>query len=638
MAGARPDILKAGASFLVKFESENWNQYSRRVAKDFQVLAQKIATVGRQMAIGSMIAAAPLIASMRIYAAYSKQLAFISTMLDNAADHMDAFSIGIRRMSVQFGESTDNLSRGLYDILSAGFAPAKAMEMLGVTTKAAVAGMTDAKNSTQAIIAVLNSYSLGAEYANEVSDSLFMTVRKGVLTFGELAGHIGMVSSTAAAAGVKMDEMGAVLATITRGGIETSHAVVALNNILKAFLSPTGASADFAEQLESMGLGPITTEGIKTKGFLNIMKEIAALPPDAIARLFPSIRGMRGIMALKANLKEIDEIYSAWLDKAGATDEAFAKVAASIGFLIDQLKQAGVLILSYIGEALAKDLAGVSVYVLNVAKGFGRWVSESTTLISVVGRTILLVGKLGVALWSVAKVLSIIATLTIMATSVGSWKNLIASIGLAVAAYSYMSRLMGRMLDEAASYVGEPKSNEEPDYTEFGIKRTNLVKRIESIPGIRAKIAAEREEIPKLHMWPFSPEKGWDFPQDSTQGQKNIKTQAALNLQLMKTNVLEEELQSRIDKMDKSRQKELDLIKAQNTALSKIPGMTTKTGFSLGYYHTPVLQYSSASEANPELDALRTIADNTASLALDGAGSSPFVRGLANAVKEKVGN
>ena len=119
---------------------------------------------------------------------------------------------------------------------------------------------------------------------------------------------------------------------------------------------------------------------------------------------------------------------------------------------------------------------------------------------------------------------------------------------------------------------------------------------------------------------------------------KDVPAAAALNVELMKTGILEEKLQAKLDKMNVGRKKELDLIKAQNAALSKIPGMTTKTGFSLGYYHTPVLQYSSSSEANPELDALRTIADNTASLALDGAGSSPFVRGLASAVKETVGN
>jgi len=435
--GSRADIEAGQAFVLFGIKDTTPKGWFNQVAAKFHRLATKMNAIGRKMAIGSLIAATPLIAAVRIYANYSKQLAFVSTMLDGNLGRMKAFSAGIRRLSVDFGESTESLTRGLYDILSAGFAPAQAMEMLAVTTKAAKAGMTDAKNSTQAIIAVLNSYSLGAEHAQEVSDSLFTTVKKGVLTFGELAGHIGLVSSTAAAAGVTMDEMGAVLAIITRGGVETAHAVVALNNILKAFLAPTGAGAEFAKQLAGMGIGPVNLGGIKDKGFLNIMKEIAALPADMIARLFPTLRSLRGIMALKANLANIDEIYSAWLNKAGATDEAMKKIAGSFGFLINQIKEAGVLILSYMGEALAENMKNVATYVLTIAKGFGVWVKQNKDVVVAVTKSIILFGKLGLQLMVVAKILAIVGTIVSIFT--GGWVRVAVAIAAAVAALVAMN-------------------------------------------------------------------------------------------------------------------------------------------------------------------------------------------------------
>ena len=409
--GDRGDIKAGGAflSFGIR-DDDTTKTWFRRKEKEFQALARKVNAIGRKLAIGALIAATPFIAAIRIYANYSKQLAFVATMLDNVHENIGKFSAGIRDLSVRFGESTETLSRGLFDILSAGFDASQAMRMLAITTTAAKAGMTDAKAATQAIIAVLNSYSLEASHAQEVSDTLFTTMKKGVLTFGELAGHIGLVAATAASAGVSMDELGATLATITRGGIETSAAVVALNNVLKAFLAPTGAAAEFAKKLAAAGLGPISVAGIKQKGFLNIMKEIAALPPDVITKLFPTLRSLRGVFALKANLSKIDEIYAAFIDKAGSTQEAMDKVAQSFGHLLDQVKQAGILILSHIGEALAGSLTNAGERVIEMAKSFGAWAKQNKAVIVGIAKTILVVGELGVTLMLVGTAMGIIAS------------------------------------------------------------------------------------------------------------------------------------------------------------------------------------------------------------------------------------
>ena len=701
--GTRSDLKSGGAIFPVQFKDEGFDEFQARIGKNFNALANKINAIGRRMAIGSLIAAAPIIMAVRSYAAYTKQLAFISTMLDDSVRYMDHFSSGIRKMSVEFGESTENLSRGLYDILSAGFAPAQALDMLAVTSKAAVAGMTDTKNSTQAIIAVLNSYSLSAEHAQEVSDSLFMTVRKGVLTFGELAGHIGMVSSTAAAAGVEMDEMGAVLATITRGGIETSHAVVALNNILKAFLSPTGASADFAKQLELMGLGPITTEGIKTKGFLNIMKEIAKLPPGMIAKLFPSIRGMRGIMALKANLASIDEIYSAWLNKAGATDEAFSKVAASFGFILSRLKEAGVLILSYFGEALSGWLERTVKHVINVAVGFGLWIKQHAFLARALATTVVIIGKIGVALMTVSAVLKILALRALIISALigpKGWLYYIKAFATALAAFAVMEmtvRSVGTLAAEkskeavvskaAAISPFSPKweaanealrgkkysyetfqKSEKRRSTEDEIASSTIAKydaiteRIKRLKKeiktygnevafawikIRKLQVAGEEAVVKIGRYigpsgerPIDPGinrrvREWEeIVAAGKNASKSVKDRAKYLESILKLDEKELKVLLVQQKVLKTQK---DLEEAKLAAINSA-AIVSKRGYGLGYYHTPVLAYSSTTEVNPELDALNQIAKNTESLASRDSGPSRIVRDLAKAIEEKVPN
>ena len=741
--GSRADIEAGQAFVLFGIKDTTPKGWFNQVAAKFHRLATKMNAIGRKMAIGSLIAATPLIAAVRIYANYSKQLAFVSTMLDGNLGRMKAFSAGIRRLSVDFGESTESLTRGLYDILSAGFAPAQAMEMLAVTTKAAKAGMTDAKNSTQAIIAVLNSYSLGAEHAQEVSDSLFTTVKKGVLTFGELAGHIGLVSSTAAAAGVTMDEMGAVLAIITRGGVETAHAVVALNNILKAFLAPTGAGAEFAKQLAGMGIGPVSLGGIKDKGFLNIMKEIAALPADMIARLFPTLRSLRGIMALKANLANIDEIYSAWLNKAGATDEAMKKIAGSFGFLIDQIKEAGVLILSYMGETLAENMKNVATYVLTIAKGFGVWVKQNKDVVVAVTKSIILFGKLGLQLMVVAKVLAVVGTIVSIFT--GGWVKLVASIGAAVAALAIMNSITSSIgktmkdISDSASRVSsgdvsggtktsdqfgpgpykmvggeyvplkegeEVNPNDWPATTREQLQALTRRRLEESqerakklnldlttpkgvldpenmydtldaaknrVKGLNATIVDLREELADVpNIAKRAARELEEFNKDRDEAMSSLgygkikklrgkmKVQYGLDSIIGWRKTLEKNLGRALD-MEGARKVILqDVIKLKNTEVAQQKSLASAAkyaikieedklklmkqssslarniGFFSGYYHTPVLTFSSTIKVTPELSALQGIEKNTASLRPDSPSHTKFVESLGKAVAGEV--
>jgi TP901 family phage tail tape measure protein len=114
-------------------------------------------------------------------------------------------------MSIQFGEGTGTLAKGLYDILSASIPAEKALYVLSVSAKAARAGLTDTGVAADAITTILNAYGLSAEKAGDVSDWLFSVVKKGKLTFAELAPSIGMVATTASSAGVDLNELGAAL-------------------------------------------------------------------------------------------------------------------------------------------------------------------------------------------------------------------------------------------------------------------------------------------------------------------------------------------------------------------------------------------------------------------------------------------
>jgi len=180
-----------------------------------------------------MIAGVGAAASVKVWADFEKQLASVSTMLSgNTGPQMEKFKGQLRSMAVEFGESTASLSKGLYDVLSASVPVEHAMSVLRVSSKAAAAGMTDTGTAADILTTMMNAYSLDASEAGRVSDVLFNIVKRGKTTFPELAGSMGQVATTAAKAGLSMEELAGFYATLTRAGIQTRIATSGIRAVL----------------------------------------------------------------------------------------------------------------------------------------------------------------------------------------------------------------------------------------------------------------------------------------------------------------------------------------------------------------------------------------------------------------------
>ena len=246
--------------------------------KTTEQMRAQMKTLGTGMVIAGAAITAAFAMTVKSAISFQKELAQVSTMLDESAMKiMPQYKKGLLDMSVAFGESTDTLSRGLYDILSASIPPAQALDVLGVAAKAATAGVTDTGVAADAITTILNSYGFSADMAGEVSDKLFAIVKRGKLTFDELAPAIGKVASMAAKTGLSFDELGAMIATLTRAGIRTDEAMTSINGVLRAFLKPTDEAKEAAKEF---GL-TMDTNTIKTIGLKGAMDNSGMLLPNS---------------------------------------------------------------------------------------------------------------------------------------------------------------------------------------------------------------------------------------------------------------------------------------------------------------------------------------------------------------------
>jgi len=210
---------------------------------------------GAIAAIGgaALAAAVPFDQSMHKIAALTvtnaKELAYFKEQILTLGPSMDM--------------SANDMAKALYFIKSAGFDGADAITVLKYSAMAATAGMTDQKTVADALTSVLNSYkdqlkSVGTvqEQVGYTTDVLNKMVALGKMDWSSFVATIGFTAVTASATGVKLDELGASVATLS--SVSGSHGIRRmendLNNLMRSLTSVDDVAKRADAQLKFEGL------------------------------------------------------------------------------------------------------------------------------------------------------------------------------------------------------------------------------------------------------------------------------------------------------------------------------------------------------------------------------------------------
>jgi TP901 family phage tail tape measure protein len=153
---------------------------------------------------------------------------------DAAEKSFEGMRKQLRELSDEIGVAQDTLVEGLYQAISAGVPRENAFSFLRVAAKAAIAGVTDTNTAVEGLSKVINAFGLSFADVDEVADSMFTTVNKGIVTFEELSARIFQSAPAAAAAGVSYKEMNAALTALTSGSIPMAEAATRIQAVLSA--------------------------------------------------------------------------------------------------------------------------------------------------------------------------------------------------------------------------------------------------------------------------------------------------------------------------------------------------------------------------------------------------------------------
>jgi TP901 family phage tail tape measure protein len=283
---------------------------------------------------------------------FSTAMAEVSTLLPKGTDQMAALNEQALAMAVTFGSSPTEQAKALYQVISAGATTAaKQTEILTAANKLAVGGVTDIETAADGLTNILNAYGDGVKNATDVTDTMFVAMREGKTTIGEMSSSLGLVAPLAKEAGAKFTEVAATLATLTKGGINTRIAVTGLRAILAAVAKPSKEAADEAKKI---GLN-FSVAAIKAAGFAKFLDEVKRTTKgstDSLAQLFGGVESLIPILRLAGSgSADFADIMEKLKDRFGETDEAALKVMNSIPQRLKVLKSEFLVFSTQVGES-----------------------------------------------------------------------------------------------------------------------------------------------------------------------------------------------------------------------------------------------------------------------------------------------
>lgn len=397
-------MLKIGAktdSSLKKACSETDKSLSR-----IGVAAKKVGKFVATIGAAAVIAVTSIgSAAVKSAAEYETQLANVSTLLTGTEAEIAARTSEIGQqiidVSNRTGVATDNLTDGMYQVISAFGDSTDAAAILETAAKSAAAGNATTADSINLLSAVTKGYGdTSAEAVQKAADLAFATVRLGQTSFPELASSIGKVIPLTSTLGVAQEELFGAMATLTGVTGSTAEVSTQLKATMQAFLSP---SANMSKALQTLGYesGQALLESEGLSGALQALKGAVNGDEIAFSELFSSVQAKTAVLAMAGNQAETLASKTAEMYKAtGAANTAFERQTNTLAYDIQMIKNLGANFLTQLGtntlpyvrelaeaalpvvsEALERIGGYVTGTIIPATEKAVKWISEHKNLI-----------------------------------------------------------------------------------------------------------------------------------------------------------------------------------------------------------------------------------------------------------------
>jgi len=334
-------------------------------------LSSKMITWGA----GLTVIAAPFEAAAAVgisaFADFEKKMNEVFTLMPGISKQaMDEMSRQAREFATNTGEEIGNVTKGLYNAISAQVPRENVFEFLTVSEQAALGGVTDINTAVNTLTGAVNAYKDQGLTAQKASDDMLTTIRMGKTTFEELGNSIGDVTPIADSLGVSFDEVSASIATSTLITGDTSKTMTGLKAMMSSLANPTVGLGKAFSEIAGKDFQTFIKEGGTLGDALKMIRDYADSNGISINQMAGSVEAASGVLQLTGanyqtyidNLKEME-------NSQGATAQAAERMQTSVSFYLNKLKAQMADVGLSIGEKLAPAIGEVTKF---LSENMGR--------------------------------------------------------------------------------------------------------------------------------------------------------------------------------------------------------------------------------------------------------------------------
>jgi len=405
-------------------------------------------------------------AALKMGADFNHSLDLIVGLVGISREQVNAWKDDLYELGKETAKSPQELAEALYFVTSSGVEASQAMDVLRAAAQASAAGLGDTASVADAVTSAMNAYGAENLSAAQATSVLVAMVREGKGEAAEFAPVLGHVIPIAAQLGVTFEQVGGAMAYFTRFGLPAAEAATALRQILQSMVRPTRMES---EELAKMGLsfGELTAT-LREKGLLatlQMLDERLGGNTEAMARIFPRVDGLSGIMAiLGENAGMAEQVFASLANTTEADlGAAFGAIAEGPGFKMKQsmnelrveLVQLGDILLPLVADIIVPGLGKASEAVGGLVAAFDKLPEPIQKVIVVAAALAVGIGPLLVTVGLAVTAFGMLqmAAPGAAAAMVGFSTGLL-SIAAPAAAVMALAMILGTDMKELAVVVG----------------------------------------------------------------------------------------------------------------------------------------------------------------------------------------
>lgn len=318
-------------------------------------------------------------------AQFETSTAMVATIADTSQKSLSNISKEVRSYSNETGEAASDMAEATYQAISASVNTADAAAFAGTATKLAVGGFTSATTAVDVLTTAINSYSLAASDATQLSDYLITTQNLGKTSVDQLAQSVGKVIPLASAYNVQMDNLSSAYAVLTANGIATAES----GTYLKSMLSELGdTGSDVSEVLlNSTGktFAQLMEQGYSLGDVMSMLGDAVDGDSTAFNALWSSTEAGIGALSLfNAGADKYNSVLDSMRTSAGATEKAYSTMADTTDKSKQRMENAFNNLKISVGDVLNPALTQVYEGFTNVFAGMSDFVDEHPAVVAAI--------------------------------------------------------------------------------------------------------------------------------------------------------------------------------------------------------------------------------------------------------------